>query len=223
MRAAGYASALAIGALALASTPGRAQQPKADEGSYALGYVVGRYRMPVTCTLASGEIVEREEAIVFRPGPAQSGRDTLRATFFGIDAPGAARCYNLVFARVPDRRGTVILAWEGYGRTDLGLRDFKQELKRGQIAYHVAGGELEVRDPEHPAQRQVVHLERDGSRFVLKPIARESDGEKLLSRMSPAPGARPPPRPARKFEFRITGVEGLDLLGYYLEDLARTR
>jgi hypothetical protein len=222
MRRSGCARGLALCLLVLCGADARAQAPKADEATFALGYLVGRYRMPVTCTLASGEIVEREEAVVFRPGPARSGRETVRATFFGIDAPGAVRCYNLVSARVPDRRGVVILGWEGFGRTDLGMRDFKQELKRGSISYPVVGGELTIRDPEHPGVTQVTRPDRDGSRFVVAAVRPESDGEKLLSRVTPGP-RRGAPRPPRKFEFTFTGVEGMDRLGYYLEDLERAR
>jgi hypothetical protein len=222
MRGRGCRFALLVG-LALAGAPARAQQPKADEASFALDYLVGRYRMPVTCTLASGEIVEREEAIVVRPGPSRSGRATVRATFFGIDAPGGARCYNLVSARVPDRRGVVILAWEGYGRTDLGLRDFRQELKRGSISYPVVGGQLEIRDLSTAAPPTLATLERDGSRFVVKPVPRDSDGEKLLSHLPVPPPAKGATRPARKLEFRLSGVPDVDVGGYYLEDLERTR
>jgi hypothetical protein len=224
MRATGFARACLLGLLVLAAPGARAQQPsQSDEGSYALGYLLGRYRMPVTCTLASGEIVEREESIVVRAGPAASGRDTVRVTYFGVDAPEATRCYNLVFSRIPDRRGVVILAWEGYGRTDLGLRDFKQELKRGVISYHVVGGQLELRDPEGASPPRVVTFERDGSRFVVTPVTPESDGQKLLARMPPSASSRTAPRPPRRFEFRLSGVDGLDLGGYYLEDATRTR
>jgi hypothetical protein len=213
---------LLLALLVLTSGAASAQQPKADEATFALGYLVGRYRMPVTCTLESGEIVEREEAIVVRPGPSTSGRATVRATFFGIDAPGAARCYNVATPRVPDRRGVVILGWDGFGRTDLGLRDFRQELKRGSISYSVVGGQLEIRDPGGAAVPKVASLARDGSRFVVTPIARESDGEKLLSHLPPPPPGKATRLP-RRFEFRLTGVPDLDVGGYYLEDVARTR
>jgi hypothetical protein len=221
MRESGCARALLVALLTLVWADARAQSPKADEGSFALSYLVGRFRMPVTCTLPSGEIVEREEAVVFRPGPPQSGRDTLRATFFGIDVPDGTRCYNLVSSRVLDRRGTVLLAWEGFGRTDLGLRDFTREVKRGPISYHVIGGELIERDTEQPGATRKTSLARDGSRFVVTAVARESDGEKLLSRMPP--GTRPATRPPRKFELALTGVEGQGHLGYYLEDVGRDR
>ncbi len=212
-------------AVALSASPSGGQQQappvKADETSLALGYLVGRYRTPVTCTLRDGSIVQREEAIVFRPGPQKSGRLTVRATFFGVDVADAERCYNVVSPRVPDRRGSLTLGYEGLRRTDLGMHDLRLELKRGMLDFSVLDGRLEIRPFAGDEPPRSVDLEPGNPVFSMRPIPPNSDGHRLLAPLVAASAGAE--RRPRQFEFRIEGAEGFPWSGFFIEDVSRAR
>jgi hypothetical protein len=199
----------------------QAPQVKAEEGELALGYLLGRYRMPVTCTLADGSIVQREEAIVIRRAASPSRRQSVRATFFGVDAPGALRCYNVVNGALPDRRGSLTLGYEGLKREDLGMHDLRLELKRGALDYVVVEGRLEVRPFGEGAEPRTVLFRPGDGTFSLRPIPPASDGNRLLAPLI-AESAGADRRP-RQFEFQIQSSEGFAFSGFYLEDVGRAR
>jgi hypothetical protein len=210
-------------AIGLAVPAGAQQGPsvEAEEGELALSYLLGRYRMPVTCTLADGSIVQREEAIVIRRASSPSRRQSVRATFFGVDAPGAIRCYNVVSPSLPDRRGSLTLGYEGLKRSDLGMHDLRLELKRGALDYIVVEGRLEFR-PFGAGEVPRTLLFRPGdAEFSIRPIPPASDGYRLLAPLI-AEGAGESRRP-RQFEFQIQGEDGIALSGFYIEDVGRAR
>jgi hypothetical protein len=194
---------------------------KAEEGELALSYLLGRYRMPVTCTLADGSIVQREEAIVIRRAASPSRRQSVRATFFGVDAPGAIRCYNVVTPAFPDRRGSLTLGYEGLKRSDLGMHDLRLELKRGALDYVVIEGRLEIRPFADGAAPQTVVFRPGDAVFSIRPIPPASDGNRLLAPLI-AESTDAPRRP-RQFEFQIQSEDGVALSGFYLEDVERAR
>jgi hypothetical protein len=219
VRASGFVLAIAV----CASTATAQQNPsiKADEGDLALSYLLGRYRMPVSCTLADGSIVQREEAIVIRRAASPSRRQSVRATFFGVDAPGAIRCYNVVSPGFSDRRGSLTLGYEGLKRSDLGMHDLRLELKRGALDYVVVEGRLEIRPfGEGEAPRTVVFRPGDAT-FSIRPIPPMSDGYRLLAPLI-AEGAEASRRP-RQFEFQIQSENGIAFSGFYIEDVERAR
>jgi hypothetical protein len=218
-----WLAALAVGCIAGAA--GAQQQnrpPKIDTQKLVHNLMLGRYTMPVTCTLSDGSLVEREESLVFRTSHDTAGFPTIRATFFGIDAPAAARCYNGAYPRLQDRRGVLYLSFEAHYRPDLGMHDLRQILKReGRLEFRVSSGRLLLReirpDPDGEATR-LDFADRDAT-FVVKSVRPQSDADKVISRRATDTheGARAP----RRFEIQIDGREDLSLTGFYIEDLSR--
>lgn len=205
-------------ALALPVAGQQPGPPKVDETTLAYRFLEGRYRMPVTCKLEDGSLLELEEAVVIRAGPDRKGQSAVRATFFGIDAPGARSCFNLVNPELRDQRGVLYLNYRSLRRADLGVRDFRRELERGALEYRVLDGRLRLREIGGD-EAEAVELDFDGAeaRFLVSSIPRASDGDKLLEEFE----ARLPAATRRRLEIRIEGPEGLQLGGYYLEDEAR--
>ncbi len=211
-------------AIALAAPAARGQQDppiKADEAELALGYLLGRYRTPVTCTLADGSIVQREEAIVIRRAASPSRRQSVRATFFGVDAPGAIRCYNVVTPGFPDRRGSLTLGYQGLKRTDLGMHDLRLELKRGALDYIVVEGRLEIRPFADGETPRTVTFRPGDAEFSIRPIPPASDGHRLLAPLVAATAGAT--RRPRQFEFELRGPDGFAWSGFYIEDTGRAR
>ena len=82
----------------------------------ALNRLVGRFRWPITCVQPGGESRQLEEAIVFRLSRAlYKGSPAVRATLFGIEAPGASVCLNRVTPRLSDVRGVLYLTFYSHG------------------------------------------------------------------------------------------------------------
>lgn len=215
--------ALAVGCIAgAAAAQQQSRPPKIDTQKLVHNLMLGRYTMPVTCTMSDGSLIEREESLVFRPSNDRAGFPTIRATFFGIDAPGAARCYNGAHPRLMDRRGVLYLSFEAHYRPDLGMHDLRQILKReGSLEFRVASGALLLREIGADAEGEPTRLDfgERSATFVVSSVRPQSDADKVISRRATedSEGTRPP----RRFEIQITGPGDLSLAGFYIEDLSR--
>lgn len=160
-------------------------QPSARD--LALAAMAGRFRSPVQCRMPDGALIEREEAVVFEIDPsASSGRPGLRATFFGIDAPGAIACFNLLERRLPDRRGVLYLHVRGHPRPDLAALDLRRMLADGELTYHVHRGELRIRPIGEPdAAERRVRFGSGDQRMEVRAVQPGSAAHKLLEHFSP--------------------------------------
>ncbi len=206
------AGALASLLVALPSGPSPGQQdPKIDETTLAFRFVSGRYRTPVTCRMPDGSLIQREEAIVVRADPRRHHRATLRATFFGIDAPGAEHCFNLIEPRLPDRRGVLHLTYKSLRRRDFGVADFRRELARGPLEYQIIGGRLQLREIGNREAEPTILVFEGERPFMVGPVPLGSDGEKLLRSAYPRADQR-------RFHFEFSGPDDFRFSGYYLED-----
>lgn len=211
-RRAGFIALLAL--LALPYGAG-AQEPKIDETHATLNWIVGRWRMPVTCVRADGSRVHIEEAVVFRPAPEDADGRTLRATFFGIDVADAVRCYNLIEKNVPDRRGVLILTYLSHGRPDIGLANLRKNLaEQRALTYSIRRGTLQVRQLGSDAAPERLELAGSGTDLTVSLIAPGSDGDKLLGPLAKKSGDASLRR--LRFELAGDGIPGQH--GYYLED-----
>ncbi len=211
-------------ALFLGVSPGtvwaQAQSPRVDETTVALLWLQGRFRAPVTCIRADGSRVELEEAIVVREGPQRSGMPTLRLTFFGIDLPGATKCFNLIEPVLPDRRGSLYVTYRSSNRTDVGLHDFQRAARTRTLRYRIVGGSLRIRPIDTPeSEARVVRFDEDVL-LLVSSVAPRSDGAKLLSEYSYGAG-RSDPR--RRLRFQIEGPDGFRFEGSFIEDERRWR
>jgi hypothetical protein len=192
---------------------------KTDATTLALNWVIGRFRMPVTCTRTDGSQLQLEEAVVIRPAPEHSGKLALKATFFGIDAADVSHCFNLVFPRLPDRRGILYLTFRSHERTDLGMADFRRRMRDGELRYPIQDGQLREREfGETKAKPRVVKFDRRGVEFLVRDIRAGSDADKLLARYTEA--ASPRAYRPRRLEFEITGPDDYVYRGYFIEDPA---
>ena len=198
-------------ALLFAGGPSLAQgPPKIDETTLAFRFVSGRFRMPVTCRLRDGTLIEREEAIVVRPDTRRHDRATLRATFFGIDAPEAEHCFNLIEPRLPDRRGVLYLTYKSLRRRDFGVADFRRQLQRGPLEYSIIGGHLQLREIGNRDSAPTTLVFEKEWPFTVGRVLDGSDGDKLLRTVSARAGQR-------QFHFEFSGPDDFRFSGYYLE------
>jgi hypothetical protein len=141
---------------------------------------------------------------------------TLRLTFFGIDVPDAVKCFNVVEARVPDRRGVLYVTYRSYSRTDMGLTDFKRTLRKGELLYHIVGGGLRVREVGTGSEPREIRFEDRDYPLRVKPVLPGSDGDKLLA---PYREGSPPGEDARRrLVFEIEGPEEFKFSGAFIED-----
>jgi hypothetical protein len=208
---------LAILLLALAPANALAQsehQPpphiKADD--IALGFISGRYVMPVTCKLLDGSSVEVEDSIQLKASPEASGGSSLRVTFFGIEVPNAEYCYSPIERRVVDRRGIFFV-------------DFRRVAKAGPLTYNAHRGELREKPIGSDAAAQEPRvLEFDGgdARLVVESIAGGTDGAKVVTQFL----EKHPPKPGldrRIFTFRFIAKDSSEFIFYAIEDDRRFR
>lgn len=205
-------------ALAQAEIPG--PRPKVEAATLAASWLVGRYRMPVICVREDGSQAELEEAVVIRMARAQGAVATLRATFFGIDAPEFIRCFNTVIPQLADRRGTLYLQLRGHRRSDLGMSDFRREMRDGEVKFQIERGQLRIRAIDaDPSTAQTIRFDDGSSELVVRDIPSGSDGEKLLAawqRDAAELGRQP-----RQVTFSIKGPNSFSYHGYYIEDTKR--
>lgn len=207
---------------ALAPT-GQAQElgndPQVNETHLSLNWILGRWRMPVTCVREDGSSVELEEAIVFRPAPEDAMGRTMRATFFGIDVADAKRCYNLIEPHMRDRRGVLYLTFVSHqDRTDHGLSRFRRTVEDGEISYTIVRGKLQVR--EIGSSEEALSLDYAGleGRLTARLIKKRSDGDKLLGPYAHEHGVTAAMR-RLTFDFEAENLPGQR--GWYLEDAER--
>jgi hypothetical protein len=206
-----------------AAGSGAQTPPKHQEIELAMIYMQGsRFRMPITCTMPDGTLIEREESIAFRPGPATGDVPSLRATIFGIDAPEAKNCFNLIWPKLPDRRGVVILEYRARRRSDYGVTDFNRKLKSGKLTFYITGGRIQLRDfpQEEGVEPRELRFGDDNEPFTMSFVHPRSDGYKLLDHYEQSLDASDTRR--RRVEFRFEGPEEFVFQGYYLEDEDRS-
>src|SRR5262245_50472016 len=146
-RARRFGAGLACAWLA-AALPARAQDSeyrppvKMTESDVALYFLSGRYAMPITCKKTDGSEVQLEDSISFKPALDSGGLKSLKVTFFGVDVPDAAYCYNVVERGIVDRRGSLLIHYRSHNRADQGLSDFRRTAARGPLTYWAHRGEL---------------------------------------------------------------------------------
>ena len=212
-------SSLTVAALVSAPAPAQdfGRDERANETHISLNWILGRWRMPVTCVLEDGSTLEIEEAIVFRPAAEDAMGRTMRATFFGIDVADARRCYNLIEPRMRDRRGVLYLTFVSQqDRTDVGLSRLRKTLEDGEISYTIVRGKLRVREIGNPAAEPLT-LDYRGleGELTARVIKRLSDGDKLLGRYAREKGVGPA---MRRLAFRLQADTLPEQRGWYLED-----
>jgi hypothetical protein len=235
---AGVVPALAVALALLGATAARAQyhnpsepgdykvQPHPGEDAIAIGFLEGRFTTPVTCKRSDGTSIEVPMSMVFKGAPESAGGDVAKVTFFGVDVADAVYCYSLIERRIVDRRGTILLRYRSYNRTDLGISDFRRALKAGPLTYNASEGEISERgigtDPGDVPTRTLSFAGGD-SRLVLHDIPNGSDGAKLLDRFRPVPeGAKAEDIP-RRFGFHFIAKDGTEFTLYAVEEFARKR
>jgi hypothetical protein len=223
----GQSSALAGAAVvvALALCVGRSlhaqeefQAPQVDESTLALYWLKGRFRAPVSCVREDGSTIELEEAIVVREGDKQSGMETLRITFFGIDVPDATKCFSLIEPDVPDRRGSVYVTYRSTRRKGVGVHDFKRAAKDRLLEYQIVAGTLRVRDIGQPdSDARIIRFEDDYP-LRVSTVTPRSDGAKLL-----AAYGKEGSDPRRRLRFQMEGPMEFRFDGSFIEDESRWR
>ena len=214
----------ALAGAALLSAPAAAQDfgrdQRANETHISLNWIMGRWRMPVTCEREDGSTVAIEESIVFRPAPEDAMGRTVRATFFGIDVADAKRCYNLIETRLRDRRGVLYLTFVSQqDRTDVGLSRLRRTLEDGEISYTIVRGKLRVREIGNP-DAEPLTLDYAGleGKLTARVIKRLSDGDKLLGPYAREKGVQPD---MRRLSFLLHADTLPQQRGWYLEDPSR--
>ena len=216
---------VALGILFCAAAP-RAQDqynapPKVTEDQIALGFLVGRYVTPVTCKKADGTTLELESSISVKPAPESGGGNAAKITFFGIDVPDLAYCYNLVEKRVMDRRGSLLVHFQSFNRGDKGIADFKLTAKRGPLQYPSHRGELRETPLGSEATGEARTLSFDGgeSKVIVDMVPAGSDGAKLLAVYGPVDPARAnAPEVRKQLTLRFVPKEGEPFVVYVMDE-----
>ncbi len=227
----GFVATLVGACLLAAAGDGRAQdddyrQPvHASEDEVALAFIQGRFATPITCKRTDGSSMDIEEAIVMKSAPESAGGDSVKITFFGIDAPDVAYCYNLVERRALDRRGTIFVHFRSHNRKDLGTSDIRRAATAGPLTYNAHRGELHVREigsEAKPENERVLPFDGGDARVVVEGIPNGSDGAKLLADYEARIGS-PISESHRRFTFRFIAKDGTEFLFYGVEDARRRK
>jgi len=204
-----------------ARAQGEYQQPEHQtEDQIAISYISGRFASPVTCKRKDGSVIQLEDAFVLKPAPEAGGGNSLRVTFFGIEAADVDFCYSLIERRVPDRRGTILFHYRSHNRKDLGNTDFRRSAQSGSLTYNAHEGVVQERavgsNPDNAPARE---LDFDGgdSRLVVEPVQGGSDGAKLFADLDARekPGGSGTPR---RYAFRFVAKDGSEFRIYATED-----
>ena len=190
-------AALACLGLLLCAAPARAADeyhptPQVTEDQIALNFLAGRYVTPVTCKKTDGSSVELESSIGVKIAPESGGGNAAQITFYGIDLPDLAYCYNIVERRVLDRRGSLLVHFKSFNRVDKGVADFKLTAKRGPLEYPAHRGEVREQKlgSEGEGEDRTLSFDGGNSKLVVDVVSPGSDGAKLLSGYAPtAPAA----------------------------------
>jgi len=204
---------------ALLASGALAQEPHVDPTHGALNWIIGRWYMPVTCEREDGSRVQIEDAIVLRPATEDPAGRSLKATFFGLDIADAKRCFTMIDSNVRDRRGVLYLTYTSQRRTDLGLKDLRDDLEDGELTYQITRGKLRERNIASGDPPRVLHYTSKDGRLTVKELKRGSDGYKLLSTAAPAQPAQG--LAVRWLSLELTGREMDPVKAYILEDAER--
>jgi hypothetical protein len=220
------AAALACLALVLCAAVARAQEeyrptPQVTEDQIALAFLAGRYVTPVTCKKTDGSSVEIESAIGVKLTPEEGGGNSAKVTFFGVDVPDVAYCYNVVERRLLDRRGSLLVHFKSFNRADKGVADFKLAAKRGPLEYPAHRGEVRERKlgSEGEGDDRTLSFEGGNAKLVVDTVAAGSDGAKLLSVYAPtAPAAANAPEQRKRLTLRFYPANGDPFVVYVIDD-----
>jgi len=228
----GFVATLVGACLLAASGEGRAQQDgdyqqpvHVSEDEVALSFIQGRFATPITCKRTDGSSMDIEEAIVLKSAPESGGGDSVKITFFGIDAPDVAYCYNLVERRALDRRGTIFVHFRSHNRKDLGVADFRRAATSGPLTYNAHRGELHLREigsEAKPENDRVLSFDGGDARVVVDAISAGSDGAKLLADYEARVGGAMS-EAHRRFAFRFIAKDGTEFMFYGVEDARRRK
>ena len=197
------------------------QPPQVTEDQIALSFLLGRYVTPVTCKKTDGSSVDLESSIGVKFAPESGGGNAAKITFFGIDVPDVAYCYNLVEKRVLDRRGSLLVHFQSFNRPDKGIADFKLAAKRGPLEYPSHSGEVTERPLGSESSGEPRKLSFDGgdSKLVVDTVPAGSDGAKLLAIYGPVDPARANAPDARKqLTLRFVPKEGEPFVVYVMNE-----
>jgi hypothetical protein len=195
------------------------------EDQVALSFIQGRFSTPLTCKKTDGSSLDLEQAIALKMSPEESGGDSLKVTFFGVDVADVAYCYNLIERRLLDRRGSFFVHFRSHNRKDLGMADFRRAAKAGPLTYNAHRGELTAREIGSEAQsRDTSTLPFDGgdARLVVEGIPAGSDGAKLLIDYADRIPSLGNPA-SRRFAFRFIDKNGAEFVFYGVEDVGRRK
>lgn len=197
------------------------QPPQVTEDQIALSFLLGRYVTPVTCKKTDGSSVDLESSIGVKFAPESGGGNAAKITFFGIDVPDVAYCYNLVEKRVLDRRGSLLVHFQSFNRPDKGIADFKLAAKRGPLEYPSHSGEVTERPlgSESSGEPRKLSFDGGGSKLVVDTVPAGSDGAKLLAIYGPVDPARANAPDARKqLTLRFVPKEGEPFVVYVMNE-----
>lgn len=203
--------------------PARAQEarqhtPQISTRELAARFATGRYMAPVHCTREDGSLIDLQEALTVRADPSSLGTTTgdyrLRVTFFGIDVSGVSHCHNLMTNRLPDRRGILHLSFRGQTREDLGLSFFRNELRDGEIEYHVEDGRLLTREIGTEAEPVTIEFD-DDAQFIMRELTPRSDPARMLERFAAKLGITGQMQP---FEIEVASEAGHSFKIWVIKD-----
>jgi hypothetical protein len=222
------AAALGCVYLAAGAPLARAQAPEDDqyhqplhatEDQLALAFIAGRYATPITCKKTDGSVLELEDSILMKEAPDAGGGNAVKVTFFGVDVPDLAYCYNLVERRVLDRRGSIFIHFRAHKRADMGVSDFRRAMNAGPLTYNAHRGELRVRGIGTEAdagEAREVPFDGGDAKLVVSAIQNGTDGAKLLADYDERTGNAPSPN-RRRFMFQFTAKDGSEFTFYAVE------
>ncbi|HXJ36446.1 MAG TPA: hypothetical protein VMS22_20610, partial [Candidatus Eisenbacteria bacterium] len=196
--------------------------PQLTEDQVALAFLQGRYVTPVTCKKTDGSSVDVESSIGIKFAPDSGGGNAARITFFGIDLPDIAYCYNVVERRVIDRRGSILVHFQSFNRSDKGLADFKIAAKRGPLEYPSHRGEVTEKPlgTQGEGETRTLSFEGQGSKLVVETVSSGSDGAKLLSVYPPtAPARLNAPDERKRLTLRFHPVAGDPFVVYVIDEV----
>jgi hypothetical protein len=146
----------------------------------AFDWVQGDFRAPLTC-LVDQTPRQALRRVRIHPGPPQSARPSLRATFYDLEAPAGTRCRSISGGSEPNVIGTLDLVWDARTRPDTGEVDFRNQLRReGGFEFKIEAGRLRVGEVEAgKAGERVVDFAGGVARFEA--VAPGSDAARRLA------------------------------------------
>ncbi|MBW2282754.1 MAG: hypothetical protein JRG76_18820 [Deltaproteobacteria bacterium] len=201
------------------------QTPQVSTRELAMNYIVGRYVSPVTCTREDGSLLQTHQSMTIRKdrsrGLTTTGAHVVRATLFGIDVSGVQYCHNLMQRRLADTRGVFFITYRGQTREDLGLSDFRRELRDGEISYHVRDGRITSRGVgEAAGETSTRDLTGADAVLHLRQLPSRSDGDRMLERWAKETGFN---RRALRLELELEIPDGDSVKVWVLKETGKKR